>query len=120
MKKLSDYKGDEAIELWADLLDPISTILTDEGVRKAVQSGQPKITIVKEILKNHKKEAIDVMLRIDPEPIDAINLVLRLAGVVADLGKYPGIKSFFGYAEEGQTDSESGGLPTANTGGAKK
>ena len=107
MKKLSDYKGDDAIELWADLLDPLIGILTDSKIRDVVQSGRPKIEIAKEILKDHKEEATEIMLRIDPEPINGLNIVLRLVNILADIGQSDEIKSFFGYAEQEQMESES-------------
>ncbi len=120
MKKLSDYKGDEAIELWADMLDPLTDILADDTVQKAVRGGKSKLDIVKTILKTHKKEAVKLMLLVDPEPIDGINVVIRLAELVTDIGKYPEVKSFFGYAEQEQTDGGSGGSPTETTGAKEK
>ena len=50
MKKLSDYKGDDAILLWADLLEPITAIISDKKVAVAVRSGKNKILIAKEII----------------------------------------------------------------------
>lgn len=114
MKKLSDYKGDEAIELWADLLEPLTLILGDKKVQKVIQSKKPKITIAKEILKSHKQEAVDIMLRIDPEPIDGLNIVLRLVGIITDIGQNDEIKSFFGYAEQAKTVNESSGSAMEN------
>jgi hypothetical protein len=115
MRKLSDFKGDEAIELWADLIDPLSIILTDTNIRDVVQSGQPKMAIAKEILKLHSQEAVDIMLRIDPTPIDGLNVILRLVALLADIGENEEIKSFFGYAEQAKTESESFGSPMVNT-----
>ena len=115
MKKLSDYKDDEALELWADLLDPLTVILTDNKIRKIVQSGKPKITVAKEVLKAHKKEAVEILTRIDPEPIDGFNVVLRLVNLLAEIGQNDEIKSFFAYAEQAETDNESSGSPTENT-----
>jgi len=115
MKKLSDYQGDEAIELWADLLEPLTIILGDSEVQKVIQSGKPKIAIAKEILKAHKKEATEMMLRIDPEPIDGLNIILRLVGILADIGQNEEIKSFFGYAEQAGMEAESSGSVTENT-----
>lgn len=116
MKKLSDYKDDEAIELWADLLEPLTSIISDEKVRKTIQSGKSKIEIAKIVLKRKKKEATEILLRIDPEPIDGLNIVLRLVAVLADLGQNEEIKSFFGFAEMSQeiTEESSGSL-TENT-----
>lgn len=115
MKKLSDFKGDEAIELWADLLDPLTAILTDDKIRKVVQSGKSKIEIAKEVLKKHKDEAVEIMLRIDPTPIDGLNIILRLVALITDIGQNDEIKGFFGYAEQAQTENASSGSPTANT-----
>lgn len=115
MKKLSDYKGDEAIELWADLLEPLNAILGDDTVRTTIQSGKSKMMIAKDILKTHKKEAVDILLRIDPEPINGLNIILRLVALIADIGQNDEIKSFFGYAGQEQTESESSGFVMVNT-----
>lgn len=115
MKKLTDYKGDEALELWADLLDPLSVILTDEAIRKVVQSGKSKMDIAKEVLKKHKKEAVKILLRIDNTPIDGLNIITRLMALLSDIGQNDEIKGFFGYAEQAKTESESSGSPTGNT-----
>lgn len=120
MKALSDYKGEEAIELWADILEPLTEILGDEEIRKVVQSKKPKMIIAKEILKLHKKEAEEILLRIDPTPIDGLNIVLRLVSVLTDVGKNEEIKGFFGLPEQEQTAKESSGSVMENIKVAKK
>jgi len=117
MKKLSDYTGDDAIELWADLLEPLSTILTDENVRDVIQSGDSRLNIAKTILKSHKKEAVTILLRIDPEPINGLNIILRLIALLADIGENEEIKSFFGYAAQVKKDDGSSGFVMENTEG---
>lgn len=115
MKKLSDYKDEEAIELWGDLIEPISNILNDKNVADVIKSGKPKMIIAKEILKNHSDEAKEILLRIDNSPIDGLNLIVRLVALLADIGKNPDIKDFFGYAVEVKTENEISGSPTVNT-----
>ena len=114
MKKLTDYVGDEAIELWADLLEPLTTILGDKKVVEVIQSGKPKMLIAKEILKEHSDEAKEILLRIDDTPINGLNIVVRLVAVLADIGQSEEIKSFFGYAEQAKTGNGSSGSPTEN------
>lgn len=114
MKRLSDYVGEEAIELWMDLLDPLSAILKDNEVRNVVQSGQSKMVIAKTILKAHQKEAVEIMLRIDPEPINGLNIIVRLIALVSEIGSNEEIKSFFGFAEQVKTESESSTYVTEN------
>ena len=115
MKKLSDYTGDKAIELWADLLDPITAILGDKKIAVAVQTGKPKIEIAKAILKNHTKEATEILLRIDDTPINGINILIRLMALLSDVGENEEIKDFFGYAEQANKEEESSGSVMENT-----
>lgn len=116
MKRLSDYKEEEAIELWGDLIDPLSTILMDPDIRSAVESGKSKMNIAGIILKKHKREALDILLRIDPEPIDGLSIIIRLANLLVEIGEREEIKAFFGYAEQETTLPVSGGSVMENTG----
>lgn len=120
MKKLSDYKGDDALELWADLLDPLTKMLSDDKIQSIVNSGKPKLIIAKEILKDHKSEAVEILTRIDPEPVDGLNIVLRLINLITEIGQSDEIKSFFAYAEQAETDKESSGLHMVSTEGDEK
>lgn len=115
MKKLSDYQGEEAIDLWADLFEPLSDILTDKNVASMVKRGDNKILIAKEILKSHKKSAEAIMIRIDPTPLNGLNIVLRLIELLKEIGSNEDIKSFFGYAEQAKMENESSGSPMENT-----
>ena len=115
MKKLSDYEGDEAIELWGDLLEPLTAILSDQKIGKIVKSGANKIIIAKEILNSHKDEATKILLRIDPTPINGLNIVIRLVAIIGEIGQSEELQGFFGFAEQAKTGGESIGLPTVNT-----
>lgn len=64
--KLSEIKNEDAIELWANLVDPISVIVLDEDVKK-------ETTRLKQIgvaLKKHKKEVITILALLDGVPVD--------------------------------------------------
>lgn len=115
MKRLSDYQGDSAIELWADLLDPIGEILTDKEVASVVKSGKSKLEITKTILKLHKEEATEILLRIDPEPLNGLNVVVRLVALLTEIGERNDMQSFFGYAAQRKQESESSGLAMEST-----
>ncbi|MBR4760299.1 MAG: hypothetical protein IK078_09165 [Lachnospiraceae bacterium] len=120
MKKLSDYKGEDAIELWADLLEPLTNILGDPKIAAVVQSGQPKMMIAKAIMSEHKAEAEEILLRIDPEPLDGLNIIVRLVSVIVEIGQREEIRGFFGYAAQEKTESASSGSATVNTGESAK
>ena len=115
MVRLTDYEDEEAIELWADLLDPISNIINDANIANVIRSGKTRLVIAQEILKKHKKEAEQILLRIDPEPINGLNFVVRLIEILADIGNNEEIKPFFGYAAQEKMEQESSGSAMVNT-----
>lgn len=113
MKKLSDYTGEEAIELWADILGPAAKILSDKEIAKKYRS-QSVIDTVKYILKNHKQEAVEILLRIDDTPIDAINIVSRILNLINEIKDREEVKDFFGSAEQETMANVSSGSATEN------
>lgn len=68
--KLSEIKGEKAIEVFADLLDPVGKILTDEEIVKAFRNDESRIVIVQKMLKRHAKEVIEAMAIIDGTPVE--------------------------------------------------
>ena len=59
--KLSDYKNEEAIEVLADLLDPVSKIITDKEVESAMKAKLPVALIAKKALKKQKDAVIEMV-----------------------------------------------------------
>ena len=120
MKKFSDYQGEEAIELWADLLEPIALILADKEIKNSYQSGEPKLLIAKKIINLHKAEAVSILTRIDPTPINGLNLITRLLNILSEIEETDELKDFFDTGEQAKTEKESSGSVTANTGAKEK
>ena len=100
MKRLSDYVDEEAIELWVDLLDPITAIIKDPEVTKL--KGSDPIDMAKGIIKLHKKEASEILLRIDPTPLNGLNLIVRVVDVIMEIEESPEILSFFDSSEQSE------------------
>lgn len=119
MKKLSDYEGDEAIELWADLLEPIALILADAEIKEQYQAKVPKLVLAKTILKKHKSEATEIIERIDPTPFNALTLPVRVISILTDLEDIDEIKAFFDTGEQATTEDASFGSATESTEGSK-
>lgn len=65
MRKLSEIKGEEALETLAEIIEPAAEIFTDETVKKALTEGKNKLEAVKVVLKNHKKAVIAVMAALE-------------------------------------------------------
>ena len=68
MKKLSEYKDEEAIELLADIIEPISVIFSDDKVKTVYRETRNKLLTIKCVLKNHAKEVIDILAILENTP----------------------------------------------------
>lgn len=68
--KLSEIKGEEALDVLADIIEPVSMMLADPKVKEMWESGKPKLLLVQYLLKNHKKELLTTMAIIDRENPD--------------------------------------------------
>lgn len=115
MKRLSDYKGEEAIELWANLLDPFVAIVGDKEIIKIIRSRMPKLEIAKAILKNYKKEAEQILLTVDDTPLDGFNIMVRLIDILTEFTENKTMMSFFESQAEDKKQRKSSGSATANT-----
>lgn len=119
MKKLSDYKGEDALELWDRLLDPLSAIIGNPEIKAIVRSGKNKLEIARALLRVQRKEIVEILLMIDPEPIDGLNIVSRLISLLSEIGQNDEVKAFFGYAAQVKQDSVSSDSHMENIEGAE-
>lgn len=114
MKKLSDYKDDDAILLWGDLFEPVMKILASPAVAEAMKTGN-LIKIAQAFLKDNVKEAKECLLLIDDTPIDGINMMTRLVSFIGDLVQSEEFGSFFKSAEPEKTENVSSGSAMVST-----
>lgn len=115
MKKLSDYKDEQAIELWADLLDPLVEIFKDQRIIDAFRSGKPTIVLAQEMVKSHANEVSKMLLTVDPTPLNGLNILIRLVGVLNELTEDPTLSDFFGLSAAVKKQETSSGSATENT-----
>lgn len=79
--KLSDYKGEKAIEVFADLLEPIANILSDPEMKAMFENeNASKIDLVKGVLKKHSAAVCDILKILNPE--EEINLLTLPATLI--------------------------------------
>lgn len=119
MKKISEITGEDALDLWADILEPAAAIMADEELKELWNSGKPKLFFVRHILKNHKKEASEILLRLDDTPINTVNVVTRLLSLVTQLSEAPELSAFFGSPQDQTKTAPFSGSATASTEGAE-
>lgn len=99
--KLSDYKGEEALDLIVELLDPITKIMSDKQVAEAYQKVS-KLEAIKIAIKNHKTEVIEILAILDGEDpeeyeVNIFTLPVKILQILND----PELIKLFG--SQGQT-----------------
>ena len=65
--KLSEFKGEEAMMVLADLIDPISEIAKDEAIKEIRQKQGQMADIIKVLLKNHTKSVLTILAILNRE-----------------------------------------------------
>jgi hypothetical protein len=92
--KLSEYKNEDALDLLADLIEPVSVLMTDDKLKKMVSEGAARIDVAKYLLKAHNKEIIAVLARLNGADVYDANIVEILKQVL-DLINDPVLIDFF-------------------------
>ena len=98
--RLSEIKGEQALDVLADIIEPVTAICIDEEIQSMVKSGVPTLKMVKPIIKNHKKEIVEILAILDGEnPAEYEVNVLTLPIKLLELLNDPSIKQLFQFAE---------------------
>lgn len=87
--KLSEIKGDAALDALADLMEPAARIFADDAVKDSIKSGEPKLILAKKLIKGHKKEVIEILAILDgADPatyqVTLLTLPLKLLEILND------------------------------------
>ena len=112
--KLNEIKNEKAIEVLADMFDPIIEIASDEKVVSAAR-GNNKVLMVKHILKDHARAVFELMALSDGVPVDEYECdFLTLPVKLLDLFNRPELGFLF--QSQGQKMGETSfGSATENT-----
>lgn len=116
MRHLADYKNEDAIELWANILEPLMAILQDDEILDDLKNNRAIFQLARTTLKNRKKEAVEIVLAIDPTEITGLNLIPRIVEVFTEIRTSEEFAGFFGSAKPGTTAKESSGAAMASIG----
>ena len=107
--KLSDIKGEAAIDALADLLEPIAEIISDKEFVALSRRNAPKIDLIKTALKKHKKAVIEILAILDGETpetyeVNLVTLPMKALEVLND----PMVASLFQSQGQMMPDQSSG------------
>ena len=113
--KLSDYKNEDALDLLADILEPVSEIMTDKKFKEIVLQKTPRIEIVRYLLKNQNKNIIKALARIENVPVEKYNKnILEMTKSLLEILNDKELVDFF--TSQGRTMvNECSGSATENT-----
>lgn len=108
--KLSEIKGERALEVLADLIDPIAEMVQDEGFKEVARAGD-KMGVVKYLLKSHGKNVIKVLALINGENPDTYEPTLvQLPIMVLELFEDPDVTRLFGLQSQTEQLASSGSV----------
>ena len=118
--KISDIKGEAALDAFADIIDPAMEIMTDPGVSAAYKNPETtRAQLVGMIVKGHKKAVITIMAVLDgkdPETYaDEIN-IFTVPAKLMEIINDPEVRSLFHLQGQKQVVVSSGSA-TGNTTG---
>ncbi len=121
--RLSEYRGDDALEVLAELIEPAVEILADADIAAAWRDkdpnktrGQKQLKAVSIALKKHKEAVIAILAALDHETpdeyrkkINVVTLPKKLLEVLNDKD----LRTFF--ISQEQTTGEPSGSASAST-----
>lgn len=115
MRKLSEIQNEDALDVIADIIDPVIEICKDEELKKLMENEKTKNEAIKAAIKNHKKSVLTILAVLDGEPIETykVNLI-QLPLKLLELFNDPDMLDFF--RSQGLMNSDtSSGSATENT-----
>lgn len=111
--KLLEAKGTEAIELLADLIDPIADIAVDNEILMCIQTNQ-KMKAIKFALKNHSKAILELMAICEGVPIEEYRpSVPELPAKLLEIVNHPDVAKLF--ISQAQMEAQHFGSATEDT-----
>lgn len=125
MRDVFDVTGEEALDLLAEIIDPLSVIFKDAEMMKEI--GSREFTTLKKVqllVRKHKSEVFQIMALIDGEDVkdykpNVFTLPIRLNQLVSDERIVEALRQVFQSSPQREDSGSSGGV-TENTEGEGK
>ena len=112
--RLSDFENEDALDLLADIIEPASEIMGDGKIAKMFREWKPPLLICAEILRHHKKSAVEIIAAMHKESPDTIRFnAITLAKDVLDLLNDPAVQMVF-TSQSQESENKSSGSATEN------
>lgn len=117
--RLSEIKGEMAIDTIANIMDPLVTLLSDTEIRDTVRSTKSKLIIGKVILTRQKKAILEILAYLNGEnPEDfnpsLIELPIMIKHLIEDIAENEELMELF-RSQSLKTEGASSGSVTEPT-----
>lgn len=120
--KLSEIKGEAALDAIVDIIDPVAEIAMDKDFVKDMQSGKPRLLLVKQAIKKHKDAVFKILAILDQKTVEdykkTVNLV-TLPQQILEVLNDPEMAVLFG-SQSQETVETSVGSVSESTGALKE
>lgn len=105
MKKLSDFRGEDALEVLADIIEPASEIMTDKKLIELL-GGRQMIPASCLALKKHPKAILRIMARLEETDPETYNpSLVALPKMLVELFNDPELIDLF--TSQGQSEAQT-------------
>lgn len=114
MRKIAEIRGEEALDILVDLMEPAIEIMADPNVRALAKDGK-KIDAIKVAIKGHKKAVITILAILEEENPETYSPSITILPIkLLELCNDPELVEFF--QSQGQTgDGMTSGSAMENT-----
>ena len=117
--KLSDYKGEAALDKLSEIIEPRATMFGDPQMQEIAKSKGAPIKYAKPILKDHKPELIEILAALENESVEVFREKITLLTLPAKLIEFlndPEVQALFPQQSQKQNSQPDFGSVMANTG----
>ena len=112
MRKLSEYKNEEALDLLADILEPVAHIFADKDFVEQLQTN--KMSAIQHVIRNHKSDVLTIMARLEGVSVDEYQCtIFTLPMALINMLNDPDLIDFF-KSQGLKINEESFGSATEN------
>ena len=117
--RLSEFKDEQALDVFVELIEPVSRILADPEVAKAAKGGN-KIAAIKAAIKTHKKDVMTALALMEGVPVAEYHCgVLSLPVKLLEILNDPDVMQLFTYAGQTMGGTSSGSDMASTVGGER-
>jgi hypothetical protein len=121
MKKLSEFKDDEAMDVLCEILDPAISLISDKELRTAIWGDKEKEVKpdrqkgIKIAMKDHRKDVVKILAVLNETPVEEFHYnVASLSIMLLELFNDKELIAFF--VQQGRRTSQTpSGSATENT-----